>query len=252
MTTVDQHVAASVLRTAFDKVVTSQVEAIVAGAEVVAAAVQRGGIIHAFGTGHSKAIVLELVGRAGGLVPANALAIKDLVMYGGAEPEEILDPTCERDPALARRILDLADVRPEDVFIIVSNSGGNGAIVEMARLASDLGNQVIAITSLEHSTHIESRHPSGARLFELADVVIDNGAPSGDAALELPDGAAITPPSTLTGVVIAQLLTAEVCGRLLRDGADVPVLTSVNVPEGDARNAMLRKRYESRIRRSEP
>ncbi|WP_203416776.1 sugar isomerase domain-containing protein [Jiangella ureilytica] len=257
MTTTDlepigQPAAARILREAADRLIATQAGAISAAARLVADGLRAGGLIQAFATGHSRSITAEIVGRAGGLVPANALSIKDLVMYGGADPREILDPTVERDPSLAQRILDLAEIHPSDVFVITSNSGGNGSVVEMARLAKAGGHPLIAITSAEHSSQITSRHPSGQRLFELADVVIDNGSPRGDAALALPSGVRITPTSSLTGVLIAQLLVTEVCGLLLASGEDVPVLVSANVPEGDAHNEALFARYGTRLRPSEP
>jgi uncharacterized phosphosugar-binding protein len=249
---VNQLACAHLMRAAIERVIDTQTENISQAAGVVVDAILNEGIIQVFGTGHSRSIAMEIAGRAGGLVPANALSIKDLVMYGGTSPGEILDPLIERDPRLAQRILALADTHPEDVFIIASNSGGNGSVVELALLAKQRGHQLIAVTSLEHSEHVVSRHPSGQRLFEIADVVIDNCGVFGDAALPLPAGGAIAATSSLTGVLIAQMLVAEVCGELLRIGKEVPVLVSANVPGGDEHNEELNQRYGERVRRSEP
>jgi uncharacterized phosphosugar-binding protein len=249
---VDQLACARLMKAALERVTRTQTENIRRAAGLVVESIQAGGIIQVFGTGHSRSIAMEIAGRAGGLVPANALSIKDLVMYGDVAPSEILDPTIERDPALAQRILDLADTQPEDVFIIASNSGGNGSVVELALLAKARGHAVIAVTSLAHTRHVDSRHPSGRRLFEIADVVIDNCGVFGDAALPLPVGGAIAATSSLTGVLIAQMLVAEVCGELLRMGKEVPVLVSANVPGGDEHNETLNRRYGGRVRRSEP
>src|SRR5438445_4701353 len=122
---------------------------------------------------------MELAGRAGGLIPTNKLALRDLIILGGEDPAVLADPKAERDPDLARRVWDLAPIGPDDVVVIASQSGGNGSTVEMASLARAQGHPVVAITSMAHSSAITSRHPSGKRLFELADVVIDNGAPHG-------------------------------------------------------------------------
>jgi len=249
---VDQFACADIMEAAVKRIVTTQADNIASAAALMADAIKRDGIIQLFGTGHSRTFTMEIAGRAGGLVPANALNIKDLVLRGQALPEEILDPTVERDPSLAQRILDLADVRPQDVFIIVSNSGGNGSVVEMALLVKARGHQIIAVTSLDHSMHISSRHPSGLRLFELADVVIDNCGVLGDAALELPGKGAIGATSSLTGILIAQMLVAEVCGLLLKGGQEVPVLISANVPGGDEHNERFLSRYETRVRLPEP
>jgi uncharacterized phosphosugar-binding protein len=240
------------MRAAFEKVVETQQENIHAAAELVAESLLDDGVIQVFGTGHSRSFAQEIVGRAGGLIPANALAVKDLVMYGDTPPGEILDPHLERDPSLAARILSLCDVRPPDVFIVGSNSGGNGTVVEFARLVKERGHRVVAVTSLDHSRHITSRHPSGLRLFELADVVIDNGGVLGDAALELPSGSRIGATSSLTSVLIAQMLVAEVCGLLIDREVEVPVFMSANVPGGDEHNDRVFAHYAGRVRLGEP
>ncbi|MFC0532441.1 sugar isomerase domain-containing protein [Phytohabitans kaempferiae] len=225
----------------------SQADAITRGGELIAAALMKGGVLQAFGTGHSRAVALELTGRAGGLVPANQLAIRDTVYYGGEPVESILDPLVERDLSLAHRIWQLADIRPEDIFVIISQSGGNGSVVEMAQLAKSRGHTVIGLTSMAHTRRITSRHPSGLRLADLADVVIDNGSPYGDAAVPA-GGETIGPLSTLTGVLAAQLLVAEVADRMAAAGVRPPVLRSLNVPDTEKHNDLLLARYAGRVR----
>lgn len=251
---VNQRTAAAVISTAVARVTATQSEAIGHAAAIVLAAIEAGGIVQAFGTGHSRGFAMEVAGRAGGLVPANQLAVKDLVLYGGAEPDSILTPEAERDPAIATRILELAALHPADCFMIASNSGGNGATVEMAIEAKRRGHPVIAVTSLEHSSRIASRHPSGKRLFEVADLVIDNGSPFGDAALPLPEPGlgAIVPVSAVTSAFIAQMIAAEVSGALLAHGQRPPVLISANIPGGDEHNEQVRARYGDRIKVGEP
>jgi uncharacterized phosphosugar-binding protein len=195
---------------------------------------------------------MEIAGRAGGLVPANKISLTVLVFLGGDDPASANDPLLERDPSMIGRLLDLQQVQPADVFLVCSNSGGNGSTVELATRVKAHGHPLIAVTSLAHTTKITSRHPSGKRLFELADVVIDNGGPYGDAAIHLPakDGStplAITPTSTVTSALIAQMLSTEVCGLLLEAGREVPVLISANVPGGDEHNNELRARFSDRV-----
>lgn len=249
---VNQQRAAEIMQHAITDLLDTQQEAIATAAALVAQSLQAGGIIQVSGTGHSKSFAMEVAGRAGGLVPANAIGINDLILYGGEAPESLLAAETERDPTLARRILDLAEIHPADVFLIASSSGGNGSVVELARLVKERGHTLIAITSMDHTSKITSRHPSGQRLFELADVVIDNRAVFGDAALELPGGGAIAATSTVTSVMIAQMLVTEVCGLLLEAGAEVPVYISANVPGGDDHNDALRERYAGRVRFGAP
>ena len=250
--TVNQRTAVRLLQDAFNYVVETQQDNIAAAAELVVAAFESGGIIQVFGTGHSRSFAMEIAGRAGGLVPANKISLTDLVFLGGADPASANNPLLERDPSMIGRLLELQGVRAGDVFIICSNSGGNGSTVELATRVKAHGHPLIAVTSLAHTTKITSRHPSGKRLFELADVVIDNGGVYGDAALKLPvhngsTAVAITPTSTVTSALIAQMLSTEVCGLLLAADREVPVLISANIPGGDEHNNELRARFSDRV-----
>jgi uncharacterized phosphosugar-binding protein len=242
----------AVARAALDHIEATQLDNIHAAARIVVDAFSTGGILQAYGTGHSRIVTLELAGRAGGLANVGMLAVKDLVMFGGAAPKEILDPTHERDSGLARRIYDLALPQPQDVFLIVSNSGINGSVVEMARLARAREHPIIAITSVRHTASVPSRDQHGGRLIDLADIVIDNNAPPGDAAIQLRPGMAIGAISSLTGVYIAQLLTERICRLMLTDKVDPPIHLSANLPNGDAHNAALYERYRKRVRTIEP
>lgn len=228
----------------------TQGEAIGRAADINAASLADGGVLQAFGSGHSEAASMELAGRAGGLIATNRIALRDIVLFGGEPAEVLADPKSERDPALARRIYDLVKAQPKDVFVITSQSGGNGSIVEMAHIAKAEGHPVVAITSLAHTAGITSRHHSGRKLFELANVVIDNGAPHGDAVLPLPDGGSACAVSSIGNALIAQLLTAETVIRLLDRGIRPDVYLSANVAGGDVSNDDAEARYAGRIRRS--
>lgn len=219
-------------------------------AGLLTATVRDGGVIQAFGCGHSEALAMEIAGRAGGLVPTNRIALRDIVLYGGEPLEALADPTVERNPAIAHKLYQLAPVKPDDAFIIASSSGINGAVVEMALLVKERGHPLIAITSAEHSAAVASRHPSGRKLGDIADVTLDNGAPYGDAALPLPGGGAVGAVSSITAALLAQQLVTEVVARLLAAGITPPVYLSDNVPGGKEHNAELEARYAGRIRRT--
>jgi uncharacterized phosphosugar-binding protein len=216
---------------------------------VLAASVRAGGVIQAFGCGHSEALAMELAGRAGGLVPTNRIALRDLVLFGGDDVGVLADPMVERRTDIAHRLYDLAAVKPDDAFVIASNSGINGAVVEMALLAKQRDHGLIAITSAAHSAAVASRHPSGRKLGEIADVVLDNGAPQGDATLPLPGGGAVGAVSSITAALLAQQLVTDVVATLLDAGETPPVYLSDNVPGGKEHNAALEARYAGRIRR---
>lgn len=238
------------VREQLDRIESTQGPTVDRAAELIAASLRKDGVLQVFGTGHSEALAMELCGRAGGLIPTNKLALRDLITFGGQDPSLLADPKAERDPQLARRVWDLAPIGPADAFVIASQSGGNGSTVEMAQITREEGHPLIAITSLEHSQRITSRHPSGKRLFELADVVIDNAAPYGDAVLDLPGGGKACAISSIGNAVIAQLIVAGVTARLLAADVEPPIYLSANIAEGDAHNDVWEARYEGRIRRS--
>ncbi|MFJ2815988.1 sugar isomerase domain-containing protein [Streptomyces sp. NPDC087294] len=219
-------------------------------AELIAECVRTDGVIHAFGTGHSQAIVLELAGRAGGLVPTNRLSIADVVLYGADAPSVLDDPLLERRPGIAERIYTLAEPRPQDLFVVISNSGVNSVVVEMALKVKEQGHRLLAVTSLAHTRSVPAGHASGKKLADLADVVLDNRAPTGDALLPLPDGGAVAALSTLTGVLLVQMTVAEASRQLLASSDRPPVYVSANVPGGFEGNLELERRYAGRIRRT--
>ncbi|QYC39561.1 hypothetical protein Nocox_09705 [Nonomuraea coxensis DSM 45129] len=230
------------------RVAESQAQPVQRAAALLVAALRAGGVVQAFGSGHSEAIAMEIAGRAGGLVPSNRLSPRDLVLHGG-RPPGVLTPELERDPAIAHEIYALAPVEPQDVFVLISSSGVNGAVVELARLVKDRGHPLIALTSVAHSTAMTSRHPSGAKVMDLADVVLDNGAPYGDAILDLPGGGSYGAVSTITSALLAQMVVTEAVDELVALGETPPVYLSANVTGGDEHNKALESRYQGRIRR---
>lgn len=225
-------------------------------------AIQAGAVIQAFGTGHSEAFAMEIAGRAGGLIPTTKLALRDLVLRGGYDLDALGGSSLERSPTVAEDLWAVSTINPGDVFVIASNSGVNGSIVGIALLAKQHGHPVIAVTSLQHTMAVEPKHPSGQRLCDVADVVIDNLAPFGDATLTLPStgsggrstGSESVPVpvgavSSITSAFIAQLLTIGVAERIAATGAVPPLYLSANIPGGDEHNSGLEAKYEGRIRR---
>ena len=235
---------------AIQRIGTTQTAAVQRAADLIAESLRRGGVLHAFGCGHSEALAMELAGRAGGLVPTNRIALRDIVLYGGQPRSALDDPYLERDPTIAQQLYALAPVKPDDIFVVASNSGVNGTIVEFALLVKERGHDLIAITSHEHSSRVDSRHPSGRRLGDIADVCLDNGAPFGDAVLPLPGGGAVGALSSITAALLAQQITVEVVRRLIDAGETPPVYLSANIPGGDEHNNAIEARYAGRIRRT--
>jgi len=205
--------------------------------------IRAGGVAYAFGTGHSEAFAMEIAGRAGGLIPSKKISLRDLSLIGGMPVADLKGGKLERDPGVADRLFELAQVGPKDVVLIASNSGVNGSIVGFALAAKRNGNPLIAVTSLDHTMQVEPKHPSGQRLKDVADVVIDNLAPYGDAAVsigaDVPAGAV----SSITAAFIAQVLTLGVTERFVSAGDAAPLYLSANIPGGDEHNTELELRY---------
>jgi len=216
--------------------------------DLLVAALDAGGVIHAFGTGHSEAFAMEISGRAGGLIPTNKFALRDLVMHGDRQVD-VLTSALEREPWLVDELMATVPVGDGDVFMIASNSGVNGSIVGAALWAKERGHSVIAVTSMEHTMRVEPKHPSGKRLADIADIVIDNLAPYGDTTLEIPGGIGAGAISSITAAYIAQLLTLGVARTIAERGDTPPMYISANIPGGDEHNSVLEDRYRGRIRR---
>jgi uncharacterized phosphosugar-binding protein len=212
-------------------------------------AIEAGAVIQAFGTGHSEAFAMEIAGRAGGLIPTNKIALRDLVLHGSLPVDALAGSSLERNPDIIAGLWSISPIHQGDVFVIASNSGVNGSVVGLAMMAKEKGHDVIAVTSLQHTAQVRPKHPSGLRLSEVADVVIDNLAPYGDATLTLPGGVAVGSVSSITSAFIAQLLTIGVVERMKDNGRVPPVYLSANIPGGDEHNHALEKTYEGRIRR---
>ena len=227
-----------------NKVREKEMDNIRAAGRMLAERLLKGGIVFVFGAGHSRAFGMEMCGRAGGLAPMKLTGLEDVAAAGTTGLNLI---ELERDPNTAHRLLELHSVQPEDAFIIVSNSGRNGAPVELALECQRRGIPVVAVTSLQHSGATDSRHPSGKKLMEIADIVIDNCCPYGDVLLEIPQLSEKTgSASSVAGAIIAQSLTAEIVAAFLEAGEAPPVYISANVDGGDEHNRKIVERYRHR------
>lgn len=216
--------------------------------EAMVGSIRNGGVLQAFGTGHSQAFAMEIAGRAGGLIPSHAIALRDTVLKGDRPASDLEGGLLERDTNIANELWELHEFHPEDVFLIASNSGVNGSIVGIALRAKEEGHTVIAVTSLEHTNAVTPKHPSGKRLAEIADVVIDNLAPFGDATVPVGDGGVLAGAvSSITAAYIAQLLTLATAARIQEAGETPPLYLSANIPGGDEHNDALKARYGERI-----
>lgn len=226
-----------------DHLLATERPAMDAARDLIARALRDDRLIHVAGSGHSHLLALEVFYRAGGIAAVQPLLDEELMLHRGAERSTRL----ERDPGRAAVVLDRMPVGPGDVLVVASNSGRNAFPVEMALQARAVGASVVALTSRQHTEGVASRHSSGKRLFELADVVLDNGGVPGDAGLRLPDHPArMGPTSTIVGAWLLNSLIAEAVADLAAEGLLVDVWQSANAAEGDNSAALIDK-WKARI-----
>lgn len=211
-------------------------------AEVVAAALLGGHWIFLAGTGHSHLLALELFYRAGGLVRAVPILDEDLMLHRSASDSSGF----ERESGRAEHLLDRYGVARGDALFVISNSGRNAVPVELALGGRARGATVIAMTSVRHSLAFESRHSSGRRLMDVADVVLDNAGVVGDAAVEVAPGWAMGPTSTAVGAALLEALAAEGAARATQRGWEPEIYASSN-GAGEAGNRRHLDRYRGRI-----
>ncbi len=185
--------------------------------------------MYAFGAGHAQAFAMELCCRAGGLRPFLAMNLDDLRTERRDAWQALADSAPERDPANGPALLDHHRVGTGDAVLLASNSGRNGALVETALECRRRGVYVAGFTSLAHATAVASRHPSGQRLHEVVDDVVDNHCPYGDATVELAGHGRAFAGSTVSFALLAQLLNAALMAALVARGHEPALLVSANV-----------------------
>lgn len=227
-----------------DDVLLSEQDKIAESAAIVAKAVIDGGVVHVFGCGHSHMFSEELFYRAGGLVPVKPVFNTGLMLHEGARKSSSL----ERFEGYGTVVAQDHDFLPEDAIIVVSNSGRNPVPIEVAIIARERGLKVIVLTSLQFSMSQPSRHSSGKHLYDFGDVVIDNKAVPGDAALTIEGVAeAFGPVSTVVGVTVLNAVMAEAIRIIQEKGHTPPIFVSGNFDGVDERNQKLMEQYRHRI-----
>jgi len=223
----------------------TQKEAIERAAQVIATAIQADHLVYAFGATHASLLAQELFYRAGGLVPVNPILPPGLTT--DIRPAT-LTSKLERLPGFGAQILSETPMEAGDILIVHSVSGRNAVAVEIAQGARQRGVYVIAVTSLAYSRAIQPRQPGMPRLFETADLVLDDGAPLGDAMVKLAgQPQKVGPASTVTGAAILNAIVVRTAELLLERTGEMPVFMSGNLDGGDAHNQRWMEHYRGRL-----
>lgn len=202
----------------------AELSRIAEAAEVFAAAIAQGHRWWVFGTGHSHLLAEELYGRAGGLVDVHAILEPSLMLHEGLTKSTAM----ERLPGLGTVLADLHGLAAGDALLVISNSGRNAVPVELAEAARERGVRVVALTSQAHTHAVTSRAPSGNKLVDVADLVIDNHGVPGDAIVPRESGPAVGAASTVVGALLMQAIAVQTVELLDARGIDVGVYESFN------------------------
>jgi uncharacterized phosphosugar-binding protein len=223
-----------------------ELDAIYDGAKLLSDAIVNGNKIFAFGCTHSSLPIQDIVYRAGGIMLINPIYAPGLAAMD-TRPAT-MSTSIERTLGYAKAVLENQPIQEGDVLILVSVSGRNVVPVEMAQEAKNRGMKIIALTSKSYTKAVSSRHPSGKKMYEYADVVLDGKIDPGDAVLEaegVPQkfcavSGAINP-------AILQALMAATIDLLLERGITPPIFRAANVEGGDEYNKHLLEKYKDRI-----
>ena len=210
-------------------------------AEKFAENIENDKMIHTFGTGHSHMLGIEMFARAGGLGNVDAMLDPDTLTSFGAQRSGAMEKTS----GVSDVIYDSYNIQKGDIMLITSNSGRNAMPIEMAMRCRKEGIYVVAITSLKQSSAMTSRHPSGKRLFELADCVLDNCTPSGDGCLNI-NGYVTGAVSSIASMFLVNTITSEALKIVTAKGFKPYVFQSQNVDGFD--NDAIYKHFEGRIK----
>ncbi len=233
------------VQTILTRVLTTQNEAIHTAATWLVDAALAGRKLWAVGCGHAGLLAQELFYRSGGLVVLNPLFAPGLQL--DVSPVT-LTSDIERIEGYGARLIDRKQIGDGDVLIVHSVSGRNPAGIDMALRARECGARVIALTNMAYSEASTSRHSSGKRLFECADLVLDNCGAVGDAAVAVEGFAERTgPTSTAVGAAILNAMVCQTVAEFQARGVTPPVFVSANLEGGDAHNKKIMEQYKEQI-----
>jgi uncharacterized phosphosugar-binding protein len=245
-----QYLAA--VRSAIDAIEATQLPAIREASSRFAATILAGRLVHVFGTGHSRMAVEEMFPRYGsfpGFHPIVELSMtyhNPVVGANGQRQAMFLENVQGFGPVLWRNFA----ISPGDTLLAISTSGCNAVTIDVAIEAKRLGMWVAAMTSKEHADSSTSRHESGKKLHEVADLVLDHRAPAGDSTVWV-EGLAtpVAPISSVTGCAIVNLIKAEVARLLTEAGAPPKVLTAACHLGADGARRLFEETYDDYRRR---
>jgi len=230
-------------------IIDTQGENIEKAAELFAESTIKGGIIRAFGSGHSALITEDVHWRSATL--ANVQAIVEQSVSGPAEVTK--SSYVEKLTGYGEIIVKYNKIAPPDVLVAISTSGNNAVTIDVARACRSRGVPVIAITAVNYSNQLKTLHPDAIKLKDCADVVLDNCAIFGDAAVDIEDfDIKVGSTSTIPGVYLLNAALAQAVENLVRQGFEPDVYYNgnlgANLDKVNEHNNRLIDKYYYKIR----
>ena len=226
----------------------TQLAAIREAAAWCSSAILKGGLVHLFGSGHSRMAVEEVFPRYGsfpGFHPIVELSLTNHTQVVGANGQRQA-MWIERQEGFAEPILSNFVFRDHDVMMVFSTSGNKGVVVDMALGAKKRGMKVIAVLAVEYSRVLASEHSSGKKLLELADLVIDNCALPGDSMVRVPGvDVKVGPGSTIGNTAVVNSLKVLVAERMAAAGQVPLVLASAYEMGAEASKKRFEEAYDN-------
>lgn len=202
--------------------------------------------VYIFGASHAGILSEEMYYRAGGMMTINAIFGREVML--DRKPITFTSKM-ERLEGYGTALASTVNFKSGDVLILHSVSGRNPVIIDLGLAAKKKGAKIIALTNLTYSESVTSRYSSGKRLFEIADIVIDNHGDIGDAACTIKGvDQKVGPTSTVIGASILNSIVVEVNQRLVENGIkNPPIFYSANLDGGDKLNRQLYDEYKDSI-----
>jgi len=217
------------------KIYDTQDENIEKAARAMATCFENGGLLQAYGGGHSSAAAMELCARAGGFAPTKRLKEYSEGIYEDIEGNGTL-------------FMHNVDVRKGDIVFVISNSGRNPMPIEIAIEAKKRKAVVVALTSMDTTKQVTSRHSGGKNLYEYADIILDNCVDFGDTMISLKGlDTKICAMSAITNDIIIQEMCCRATKMMIDDGYEPPISKSKNIDGGQEYNLKLHNMYFDRV-----
>ncbi len=229
-----------------------QVDAIQQAAQWFSQTILAGRMVHLFGSGHSRIMVEEMWPRYGSFAGFNpivelSLSFHNLVVGANGQRQAMF---LENVPGLAQRILRNYDLSAQDSALVISSSGCNVVPVEIAELFQRQGIKVVALITKQHAEKSTSKRADGKKLSDFADLILDTGAPAGDAMVTVPGlDTPVAPGSTVGGAILVNCIKAEVAGLLTQAGYPPNVLSAANVVGAERAVSLFESAYDEHAHR---